>query len=330
MTAALPRYRKQPSAWCFVSGKIAALEPEILTRAFFEEILRCHDLSAARSVLAKSGYRSLFPDDQSVAESGRILDSYGMQARAEILKLCPAHPVENYFSLLSRYRTFRILFGRLAARHNAPADEFADALAVFADHPGYAAVLAEHQRMVYRTPSPQASSALERSLYLDSVACTLMMVVGQSAQEKLSRAYLCDRAVLAAWSALRRSKANGVDGELARKWFVFGQDTVFAAEVLAAEPDPRSAVLSRLSTPTAAALAAADVNRMRQDIDAVCADALRDLLVSCRRTPFGPERVVSYLAAQETEIVNLELSLGAVANDINRDVALSRLRREHA
>ncbi|MCD7895800.1 MAG: V-type ATPase subunit, partial [Planctomycetaceae bacterium] len=146
-----------------MSGKIAALESELLPRSFFEAVLKAPDRSEARTALGKSPYRVLFPDDKSLDNISAILDQRAKEVRAEIFSLCPPHPLENYFDIGSRFRTFRTLFNQASKQANAnPAD--LDALfPVFAVEPEFADGLREHRDMLYRKNPPQQATPLERS-----------------------------------------------------------------------------------------------------------------------------------------------------------------------
>lgn len=324
------KIEKRPAAWTFVSGKIAALESELLPRSFFETILKSADRSEARIALGKSVYRTLFPDDRSLSDVSAIMDAKAKEARADIFKLCPPHPLENFFGIGARFRSFRTLFNSLSKQSNPPLGELDALFPVFAVEPAYADQMIEHRQMVTRKNSPQAATPMERSLYLDSAACTLMLVVSGSAPEELVRRYMRDRAILTAWSGIFRARWNGVGADMIKNWFILGDSNEFASAVLAQENDPKAVVMGRLSMQSSTTLEAVDHNRVKADIDSVSADVLRDTVLSCRRVPFGAERVLSYLVANEVEMVNLELCLSSVANGIDRATTASRLRREYA
>ncbi len=324
------KIEKRPAAWTFVSGKIAALESELLPRSFFETILKAADRSEARIALGKSVYRTLFPDDRSLTDVSSIMDGKSKEVRGEIFKLCPPHPLENFFGIGARFRSFRTLFNNLSKQSNPPVGELDALFPVFAVEPAYANQMIEHRQMLTRKNSPQAATPMERSLYLDSAACTLMRIVAESVPEELVKRYMRDRAVLTAWSAIFRARWNGVAADMIKNWFIFGDSTEFTAAVLAAENDPKAVVMGRLSMPSSTALEGVDNHRIKADIDSVSADVLRDTVLACRRVPFGAERVLSYLVANEVEMVNLELCLSSVANSIDRATTASRLRREYA
>ncbi len=318
------------NAWSFVSGKVASLEAELLSRSFFESILKSSSRAEARSALGKSGYRSLFPDDKSLDVSSTILDARAKEVKAEIFKLCPPHPLENFFGIGDRFRTFRTLFNQASKQPNPSVADLDALFPIFAVEPAYAERLQEHRNLLTRKNTPQAATPMERSLYLDSAACSLMRVVAESVPEPLVRQYMIDRSLLTAWSGIFRSRWNGVSADLIRNWFIYENSQDLAASILATEQEPKTEISRRLSVRSSAMLENADPARIKADIDSVSADILRDTVLACRMVPFGAERAMSYLVAIEVELVNLELCLSTIANGIDRDVTLSRLRREYA
>lgn len=319
-----------PNDWSFISGKVAALESELLPRSFFEGILKCQSRADARSALGKSPYRVLFPDDKSLDASSAIIEAKGKEIKAEIFKLCPPHPLKNFFDIGDRFRTFRTLFNQ-AAKQNNPVVADLDALfPIFAVEPAFADDLAEHRSMLARKNPPQAATPMERSLYLDSAACSLMRIVADYVPEPLVRQFMRDRSLLAAWSGIFRTRWNGVQPDVIRSWFVYENSLDLASSILALESDPKAEISRRLSVRSSAVLESADAARIKSDIDSVAMDVLRDTVLACRMTPIGAERALSYLVAVEVELINLELCLSTIANGINRDVTLSRLRREYA
>ncbi|MCL2001753.1 MAG: hypothetical protein FWG74_09980 [Planctomycetes bacterium] len=322
--------KANPNAWSFVCGRMAALESELLPRSFFETLLKCGNRAEARSVLGKSNYRILFPDDKSLDSVSSILDAKTKEMKADFFKSCPPHPLLSFFDIGYRFRTFRTLFNQACRQSNPPVAELENLFGLFEIEPKYANGLREHRCMLSRSNPPQTASSMERSLFLDSVACSFMSVLSEDTPESLVKRYMRDRAVLSAWSGIFRLRWNGVPAEMIRRWFIFENSFDLAASILATENDPKATVIARLSTQSAMIMESVDVQRIKIDIDSVSSDVLRDMVLTCRMVPFGAERAMSYLLAAEVELVNLELCLSAIGNGIDRDITLSRLRREYA
>lgn len=323
-----PPAASRGGAWGFVCGRIAAREAELQPRAFFDGLLRAQNAADIRQALGKTVYRPLFAHDDAVRDAATILTAYFAEARGDILSLCPPHPIKAYFELSARYRSFRTLFNQRAKQ--AHPDELEALFRALADDEAYARALAEHRAMVFRKDAPQQAGPLERSLYLDSVACTLIDLFAQATPEPLARRFLHDRAVLAAWAAILRARWSQAPAETVRTWFVFGDDRSMASAFLAGEAHPAQAVASFVSAEAGRALAAMDPAHVRADVDAASANALRDTVLACRLVTAGAERVLSYLVALEAEAVNLQLCVTAVMNDMDREQVAARLRKEYA
>jgi hypothetical protein len=330
MTTLNKKAAKGTSAWTFVCGRISALESELLPRSFFETLLKSRDRAEARSALGNSPYRVLFPDDKSLDNTSAILDARAKEVRAEIFKVCPPHPLVNFFGIGDRFRTFRTLFNQACRQSNPPVAELENFFNLFQVEPDYSNGLREHRGMLTRPNPPQAATPMERSIYLDSAATSLMSVVAGDTPEPLAERYMHDRALLSAWSGIFRLRWNGVPAEMLRRWYIFENSHDLAAALLSVENDPRAVITARLSTRSATIMENVDNARIRADIDSVASDVLRDTVQECRLMPFSAEKVVFYLVAIKVELVNLELCLSAIANGIDREITLSRLRREYA
>lgn len=319
------------NSWGFVSGKVSAQEAELLPRSFFEGILRCRDLNEARQALGKTVYRSLFASDETIRDFSEVLNTYADSHAAEIFSLSPPHPLSLAWGLLTRYRTFRTLFNQLAGQNNPVLADLERTFAILTGDETLQKAMKEHLNCLARRESPQTANAVERSLFLDSAACTVLDLLKTYAKEPLIATYLHDRALLSAWSAILRARWNGVPADSLKRWFIFGDDTTFAAEVCASEHNPAAVVRSRLKSPSASSVIdQTDSSVLRNDVDAIVAEAMRDTIWSCRQVSFGPEKVLSHLCAVEVEVINLQLSLSAVALGIDRKVVTARLRREYA
>ena len=329
-TSLISKITKRPAAWSFVSGKIAALEAELLPRSFFDQLLKSPTRADARSALGKSPYRILFPDDKALDNSSAIIDAKAKEIRAEIFALSPPHPMENYFGIGNRFRTFRTLFNQFSRQANPAVGDLDVLFTAFAVEPEFAAKLEEHRNLLSRKNTPQAAAPVERSLYLDSAACSLMKIVGEYAPEPLVRDYMFDRSLLTAWSGIFRSRWNGVPPDVIRTWYMYDNSNDLASSILASEHEPKAEISRRLSVRSAAALESIDMTRIKLDIDSAASDVLRDTVSACRMVSFGAERALSYLVAIEVELINIELCLSTIANCIDRDVTASRLRREYA
>jgi hypothetical protein len=317
-------------AWSYVSGRVAALETTLVSRAFFEDVLKAVDVPSARSAAAKTRYREAFPSDDAARAYAEAVTAYGEALAAGILAESPPHPMRRFLELPHRYRRFRGAFLRKAQFAAPPADLEA-LFDAFAQTQAERDALARHIAMLREKEPPQSADAVGQSIYLDSAAVTLQLAVAEESPEPAVRALLRDRAALAAWSSVLRSRWNGTSAETVKRWFAMpGEWSAFVARTAdAAATDPASGVLDVLSRPAAAALAAVGAARIRDDVDHAVGEALRAAVLEARAVPFGPERVLAYLMALEVEQINLRIAMASVVDRIEPSRAAARLRSEY-
>jgi len=198
-----------------------------------------------------------------------------------------------------------------------------------APHPTYANRFKEHRAMLYGVNGIQIAGAPERSLFLDSAACTLIDLFAEMSPEPKVKRCLHDRAALSAWAAVVRARNNRIPPESLRQWFIFGEDRSFVIAILRDETQLIQAMKPFVGDAAYRVLERTEPGRLRDDVDAVVAEALRGDLLECRRVVTGPERVLAYLEALAVEETNIRLCCAAVVGDMNRDVVVGRLRMEY-
>ena len=214
--------------------------------AFYEEVLKAVDASAARSAAAKTRYRDAFPSDDAARAYAQSVTAYGEALAAEILAESPAHPMRAFLELPQRYRRFRGAFLR-KAQFGAPASELEAVFDSFADSAPERDALSRHISMLSEKEPPQSADAVAQSLFLDSAAVTLQLAIAEEPPEPAVRSLLRDRAVLAAWSAILRSRWNGTSAEVLKRWFVMPAEwSAFVARTAdTAGTDPASSRAGR-------------------------------------------------------------------------------------
>ncbi len=315
--------------WCFASGRVAALEGQLLGRSFFHSLIESGNLGEARSALAKTAYRSVFTTDESVKEYPAAIEEYSARLRDELTDVSPKHAVFDLWAMPARYRTMRTLFLR-SVEKNASGDELAEVMLSFAGSEAQKAALARHAEIVRGRRF--AGDQVATSMLLDSAEVTALFTLAQSAPEETVKAFIIDRAVLSAWSAVLRSTWNGTDASFIAQWFVLpaALGDLAAESAAAAESDPAAALGRRVSAGVAGGLAKLARDEIRADVDLAMSEAISENVRAMRMSPFGPERLISYLVALDAEETNLRIALATVAHDMDRKAAYSRLRREYA
>ena len=326
LTHTLAERRSRREDWTYACGRVAALEGDLLSRGFFEELMACSDATSARAVLSRSRYRDLFPNDEAVARYDEALAAFADRFRSGLLAAAPPHPVGEFLELPARYRLFRGQFMRRAAQ-GAAADEIEGAFRTLAAYSAQWDALAEHRAMVHGKDAPQGADPVARSLFLDSAGCTAAWALAQVASEPDAARTMSDWAILKAWAAALRAAWNGASAEVLSRWFRLpgALEGFAAATARAAEADPSAPAREHLSPGAAEILRGMSPARIREDIDGAAAVALTEDVAACRRVVFGPERVLAYLLACTKEMANLRLCLAAVVHGIAREAVAARL-----
>jgi len=317
--------------WGFVCGRISVLEMLLLNRGFFEGVIKCKTIGDVRSTLAKTQYRQVFNSDDSVREYMGVLDKFSGEVFSDILKYTPPHVLNCFFNLQQRYLTFRNAFIRISGKGGSVA-ELESVFDSFVDNGIEAQAVVAHRAMLRGKETPQSAESVARSLYLDSVACSVKIALAESAPEESVRTILSTMAVLQSWSAILRSRWNGTSAEVVSKWFVL-QDTYtdFIKETAAlAQTNPVASLSGKVSDKVQRKLRNIPSDAFRQNIDSSANESIRDDMNELRYITYGPEKVVAYFVALGIELDNLRLALASAVNGIDSKIVAERFRKEYA
>jgi vacuolar-type H+-ATPase subunit C/Vma6 len=326
------KYPATPATdWSYVSGRISVLETLHLNRNFFEGLLKSRSLSEARSALAKTQYRQLFTSDESIRDYANALGTYSNTVIEGIIHDSPPHVIASFFDVNRRYIVFRTLFLRVSAR-GASTAELENTFDTLFESPHEAEALTAHTAMLRHREGPQTADAVAKSLFLDSAVCTLRLHLALSSPEKTVSNLLHTMAVLQTWTAVLRSRWNGTPAEVIERWFIVpsAYTRMIMDTALLAESNPADALAGKVSDAVLRTLRSAGGANLRQNVDAYTQEAVRNEILEYRGIPYGPEKVLVYLAGYTVEQENLRLALAAIVNGIDSKVALATLRREYA
>ncbi|MCE5249668.1 hypothetical protein LLG96_05555 [bacterium] len=332
MTQTGSSFRATPATdWSYVSGRISVLETALLNRNFFEGLLRSRSLSDVRSSLAKTQYRQLFTSDESIKDYASLLASYGKDLTDGIIHDSPPHVLVSFFDVLQRYIVFRTLFLRVSARGGSAA-ELESTFDTLTETHEEAEALALHKALLKSREAPQTTDAVGKSLFLDSAVCTLRLSLASQAPEQSISTLLGTMAVLQTWTAVLRSRWNGTPAEVIQKWFVVPDmyTAMIRDTALLSESNPAEALAGKVSDTVFRKLRAEGTEKLRQNIDACTQEVIRDEAIEYRGIPYGPEKVLVFLAAYAVEQENLRLALASLVNGIEPRAAMETLRREYA
>jgi vacuolar-type H+-ATPase subunit C/Vma6 len=156
--------------------------------------------------------------------------------------------------------------------------------------------------------------------------------LASQADHGLINTVLCDMTVLEMWAALIRNRWNNTPSETIQKWFIvpdayveFVQNTAQSALT-----SPAASLRGAVSEGVSERLRGTGAETLRQNLDVLVRDAVREEVLACRMVPYGPERVLSYYLSLRIEIENLRLALASVTSGIDAKTVMERFRREYA
>lgn len=321
----------QRSEWGYISGRLNVLETQLLNRNFFEGMLKSRGFSEARSTLAKTPYRLVFTTDEHVRDFYPALELFAETTVADIIKLSPSHVLKAFFEIPRRYLAFRTLFLRAAGR-GASVSELEGAFEALAADAFERSLIESHIALLRSREAPQSADSVSRSLFLDSVVCTLRLELADGAEEELVKRLLHDLAVLQCWSSVLRSRWNGTSAEVIRRWFFVPERYAEMTRAIAAQADtnPIAPLVGKVGDGVIRILRDLGAEHIRRNVDAAAGEAVRDIVIENRMVPYGPERVASYLVAFNVEQENLRLVLASIVNGVEPRIVIERLRREYA
>jgi vacuolar-type H+-ATPase subunit C/Vma6 len=319
------------SEWGYVSGRVNVLETQFLNRNFFEGVLKNRSLADARSSLAKTPYRVIFSTDDHVRDYHAALDLYAESMVSDIMKISPPHVLKSFFEIPQRYLAFRTIFLRAAMR-GASVTELEGSFDALAATSSERMAIEGHIAMLRSREAPQSADSVSRSLFLDSVVCSLRLALADRAEEEQVSRVLHDIAILQCWTAVLRSRWNGTPTDVVRRWFIVPDRYAEMVRNCAtlADSNPIAPLSGNVGESVVQALRNLGSEYIRRNVDAAVGDAIRDEVIANRMVTYGPERVISFFIAFNVEQENLRLVLASIVNGVEPRNVIERLRREYA
>jgi len=321
----------EPGTWNYVSGRISVFETMLLPRSFFEALSAGGSVGEARSTLSKTAYRNVFATDEQVLDYAGTVESFLSSRVNTLLDESPPHVIKSFFALNRRYLFFRQFFRRSLSR-GSPSDDTVKAFLRFIENHDREGELETHLAIIRTADSFPSDDRVAGSLVLDSAACTLLIHLAESVPEKPLSGLLRDYAVLRCWLAVLRHRWNSTGSETIARWFVLphAYDGFVRDTVKYADAHPFDALSGFISDRVLGKLRDTGIENVRFSIDKAVQDTLHDDVFQLRFSPYGPDKVASYIMALGCEADNLRLALAAVVYGIDPAVVTQRFRRDYA
>ena len=319
-----------------LSARVRAMENDLLTAEQFEQLITAKSDDDARKLLQSFGYGELNPAHPEAIDAD--LAAVRLEALEDLGAGFPDPGCLDVFKLKYDYHNVKALLKADAMNAEAgtmltdlgrvPVEKLtgqAKNLSELDDVPGYLGDAArEGYEILSTTRDPQlADIAVDRWCFRDLLETA----------ERTGSAFLCGYVRLqidcANLRTLVRTLRMGKNADFLRGVLFDGGDV--APDELLRVSANNGGGLVELYAPTPLASAAEEGAKVLgggalTEFEKRCDDALAAYLDAARLISFGEEPVIAYLAARETEYMNLRIVLMGRAVGVPADVIRARLR----
>ena len=344
--------QRDPQQWCFVSGKVSALETALLKDGFFQRFLeldtdidigidvkRCEDIL---SCIRGSALSDCFHTTDDLADYEGIINRRFLEQVREIRKCSPSPAVCDFFLLpydfMNLKNYLKEKFFGLPPSERFPCAAGDDVWERLWEETGVSeGFLPQPQPLaVYEG----AVSALRRLIGIDGTGADdpgridsvldghllryLPGLVAGLRSERLD-GYVRDYLRLRAISILQRVP-TGREAEML--WFLRG-DEFFEHLVQSPPRHWKDVLLDIVPEAVVEKIVAGERKFLLLRYERHVSDYMTERLRPARYTTFGPERVFGYLSGLDTELFNLRLAIGGAMENLDPRIIGDTLRRTY-
>lgn len=314
-----------------VSARVRAMENRLLTRERLERMIDARDNGEALKVLTECGYAE--PAGADAASLERVLSAARETVFRDLAAAVPDRRIVEIFQLKYDYHNAKVILkakvtGQKAQELLVPGGRYEPELL----SQGWQTCSDFFRRSVERAETclEETDDPQQMDLLLDAACFEEMALLAQACGSAFLQGYvrLCvDAANLR--SCVRCARLEK-DPEFLSRVLIPG-GTVSVAALVQARGQVGS--LFRSGTLAAAAELADELAKPGAPaltaFERECDNALMAYQESCRRTPFGEEVVVGYLAAREAEMTAIRTVMAGRMAGLEGDVIRQRLRRTY-
>lgn len=321
-----------------LSARVRAMENDLLTAEQFEQLIAAKSDEEARKLLQSFGYGEIEPthpetiDADLTAVRSEALEDLGAgfpdPGCLDVFKI--KHDYHNVKAMLKADAMGAEAGAMLTDLGRVPVETLraaghAEALGELEDLPGYFGDAArEGYEILSTTRDPQlADIAVDRWYFRD------MLETAERTGSAFLRGYVRLQIDCSNLRTLVRTLRMGKNADFLRGVLLDGGDV--APDELLRVSMNHGGGLAELYAPTPLASAAEEGVKAAgggplTEFEKRCDDAVGAYLDAARLIPFGEEPAIAYLAARETEYMNLRIVLMGRAVGVPADVIRSRLR----
>ncbi len=321
-----------------ISARVKAMENQLLTREQLEQILEAKSDEEAVKLLEEHGYPPL-----SIRDPEALDEALSAVREGVLTDLADGAPDIRYIDIFRSKYDYHNLKAVLKAEAmgadpsammmdmgRVPAEDVREAVRTGnydALSPILAAAAAEAREVLDTTRDPQLSDiVLDRWYYKD------LSALAEDTGSAFLQGYVMAQIDAADLRILVRTLRMGKGPEFLQG--VLFEGGSIAPESILAVSAGRGAGLMELYAPTRfAAAAEAGAEALKSGaltaFEKLCDDAVSDYLAGAQYVAFGEAPLVAYLAARETEYVDLRILLMGRGAGLPADVIRSRLRASY-
>lgn len=321
--------------WCFVSGKVSALETTLLRMDFLQKFLYLERREDILSCIRDSSLRDYFNTTDDLANFEDIINERYLTLVREIRSLSPSAAVCDFFLLPYDFMNLKN-FVKEYTYGLQPTKRFPSIIGddVWGDlwEGGRIPSLPEvYEEAVYALKShiKDDIAGAEGPGLIDSVLDGYLIhylpILTAGLKSELIREYVQDYLRLKGILMLQRVP-TGRETAVLR---FLERDGFFERFLLGPPPHWKEALLEIVPERIVEKIISGDKEGLLSRYEKYTNDYLMEKLEPALCTAFGPERVFGYLSGITTELFNLRLLIGGKINKLSPQVIKDTLRRTY-
>jgi len=327
--------KNKDTDYLFLSARIRSLERNLLTTARMERMLDADDAAEAAKVLGEIGYEEFNPTSES--ELNQALLKEREKLFAELYRFAPDPHVIDVFKIKYDYHNLKTIIKArgedvsrlLVDAGRIPAGEL---LKKYSDT-GSWEFLPETMRraaeeataVLAETFDPQRSDFILDRAYFEE-----MTAAAKETRCNYLLRYVCATVDAANLRSIVRTLRMNRDLDFLKK-VLFPGGTVPVDRILHAAAGGNMLELYRSTVLRAAAEAGETALKggSLTDFEKLCDDAVLHQVATAKQVPFGPEVLIAYVAAKETEFTAVRIIMAGRIAGLKPDVIRERLRESY-
>ncbi|MCL6583289.1 MAG: V-type ATPase subunit [bacterium] len=341
----LAQKAQEGTKWTYLSGRIKALEKELISRNQYQTLILAKDPKELLRFLSDSAYKSAFRQEEDLFDYERILNSQLAAKLTWIRKYSPQPLVADYFKvrgdiqhLKSRIKSYLSKLPQQEAEEPSELElekEHRDSLC--SEQGEIIQEYLEAYRQIIRAWREKKSLQVV-DFEADRKMLAIVYKMAEASSNDLIRRYTQAFLELKNLAALWRLKALGAPASLISEVLFIPPQSALTLEVInklyEAPANIWPAMLSEfgyqdifLEEDAAAPYRKGAVSASASGLEKRSDDFLMDILRRAKYIPFGIEVAFAYTAAFWIEILNLKIIIIAKLNHLTEDVIRAKVRQ---